>query len=300
MAMCCLAVAAGGFTRQAGAAPGPQQDDDLDAFMQKVLERRLTNWEDLYRYTLRDRESFEVRGPEGEVLGGYHGEFLWYVREGYMVRSPVKIEGAKVGDQQREEQEQRFLDRLRRKEKERQARRQQAEETGEPLQREYFLGFPFEPGNYLFAGRETIDGMDLVKIEYYPEKLFEDDGEEGEEQDPEDVEWNRKFAKASLVTLWVLAEEHQIVKVRYDDLGFDFLPFRWLVQVGVVQAEMTLHKPFADLDVWLPRDVLAHAGATAAAGTYDLEYRLEFYDYKQTDVGAKVRFRLPRGLEQGR
>ena len=36
---------------------------------------------------------------------------------------------------------------------------------------------------------------------------------------------------------------------------------------------------------------------TVATGTYTVSYSLEYYDYKETDVGARVRFRLP-GVEQ--
>ena len=39
----------------------------------------------------------------------------------------------------------------------------------------YFMKFPFEPGNYYLAGRETIDGRPVVKVEYYPSRLFSDD-----------------------------------------------------------------------------------------------------------------------------
>ena len=39
----------------------------------------------------------------------------------------------------------------------------------------YFMKFPFEPGNYYLAGRETMDGRPVVKIEYYPSRLFSDD-----------------------------------------------------------------------------------------------------------------------------
>src|SRR6185436_20895269 len=36
----------------------------------------------------------------------------------------------------------------------------------------YFLRFRFEEGNYALVGRETLDGRDVLRIEYYPAKLF--------------------------------------------------------------------------------------------------------------------------------
>jgi len=279
-----------------GAAPdaGVAQDDEIDAFMEKVLERRVTNWEDLYRYTVRDREVIDVVGPDGGRIEGQVGEYTWYVREGYMVRSPDTLNGAKVGDKEREKAEQKFLDRVRESEEERAANEALAEdaEEGGTVEREYFLGFPFEPGNYLLAGFEDFEGQEVARIEYYPKELFEDDegGEGGEE-------FMREFQKTSRVTLWVLVEQHQIIKVAYDNVGLDFLPYRWLVQVDDVRAELIMHRPFPEEDIWLPREILVAGEMTVATGTYTMSYSLEYFDYKETDIAAKVRFRFP-GMEQ--
>jgi hypothetical protein len=277
--------------------------------MEKVLERRVTNWEDLYRYTVRDREVIDVTGPGGATIESQVGEYTWYVREGYMVRSPDTLNGARVGDKEREKAEQKFLERVRSRDEERAEKAAEAaadgenaedDEDGEPTaegesadtaEREYFLGFPFEAGNYLLVGFEELEGREVARVEYYPEELFEDDEEE------DDAEMMRNFQKTSRVTLWILVEEHQIVKVAWDSLNFDFLPYRWLVQVDDVQAELIMHKPFADDDVWLPREILLKGGFTVATGSYSLSYTLEYFDYKETDVAAKVRFRFP-GVEQ--
>jgi len=292
----------------AGAAP---QDDEIDAFMEKVLERRVTNWEDLYRYTVRDREVIDITGPGGEKIESQVGEYTWYVRDGYMIRSPDALNGAKVGDKEREKAEQRFLERVRSRDEERAedlaeetaedaAEGGAADEEGEPVEasaeREYFLGFPFEPGNYLLAGFEQFEGQEVARIEYYPKELFEDD--EGEEEDEDAAKWTRRIQKTSRVTLWVLVEEHQIIKVAYDNIGLDFLPYRWLVQVDDVQAELIMHKPFPDEDIWLPREILVKGGFTVATGSYSMSYTLEYFDYKETDVAAKVRFRLPGVVQQ--
>ncbi len=282
-----------------GSGIAAPQDDDIDAFMEKVLERRVTNWEDLYRYTVRDREVIDITGPGGEKIESQVGEYTWYVREGYMVRSPDALNGAKVGAKEREAAEQKFLERVRtRDEKRAQKAAEDAAsgEEGEPTEtaaeREYFLGFPFEAGNYLLVGFERFEGQEVARVEYYPEELFEDDGDE-----EDDAEMMRNFQKTSRVTLWILVEEHQILKVAWDSLNFDFLPYRWLVQVDDVQAELIMHKPFPDEDVWLPREILLKGGFTVATGSYSMSYTLEYFDYKETDVAAKVRFRVP-GVER--
>lgn len=282
------------------AHPAPQEEHDIDIFMQQVLQRRVTNWEDLYRYTVRDRESFEVTGPAAVPLGSYRGEYTWYVRDGFMIRSPDRIDGHAVSDAEREKFEGDWLRRARERADKRQERRQKRAaddaESGDEqsLERDYFLGFPFEPGNYYVAGWEEFEGMRLVKIEYYPKKLFEDEEKDG---DPEDLERARRFQKTSVVTMWVLAEEHQIIKISYDNIGLDFMPLRWLVQVGDIGAEMIMHRPFPDEDVWLPRQIRASGEATFANGSYDVRYALDYHDYRETEVGAEVRFLIP-GLPQ--
>jgi hypothetical protein len=289
-----------------GAAALAPAQDDIDEFMERVLSRRIKNWEDLYRYTVRDTESFEVRDPLGLPIESYRGEYVWYVRDGYMIRSPQTINGVKVGEEQRRKFEDRFIKRVKRDEERARKKAEEAEAEGEDaeaatpeaMEREYFLGFPFEPGNYFLAGREQIDGMDLLKIEYYPEKLFEDDEErdDEEERDPqeeaEDQEWIRRFQKTSRVTLWVLPEEHQIVQISFDNVGLEFLPLRWLVQVEDVSATLKMEK-LPDEGVWLPRSIRAHGAATVALGTFEVGYRLDYFDYKKTDVQARVRYSLP-------
>src|SRR5204862_4313071 len=36
----------------------------------------------------------------------------------------------------------------------------------------YFLRFKFEEGKYALVGRETLDGHETLRIEYYPARLF--------------------------------------------------------------------------------------------------------------------------------
>ena len=38
-----------------------------------------------------------------------------------------------------------------------------------------FLQFKFEPGHYGLVAREKLDNRDVLKIEYYPTRLFQDD-----------------------------------------------------------------------------------------------------------------------------
>src|SRR5687767_2887879 len=96
---------------------------ELDAFMQQVLARRDDNWKKIQQYVFDEQERAEFRGPGERLLWGERREYIWYPRDGFFVRSPVRFNGVTVGEQDREKYEQDFL----RKSKERDARALKAE-----------------------------------------------------------------------------------------------------------------------------------------------------------------------------
>ena len=302
--------------------PSPQQppaipSNELDAFMEKVLKRREVNRQTLEQYVLDEVEEVELLGPSRMPLYRHRRDFTWYVRDGLHVRSPVRFNGVSVGDEARLEYEDSWMkrerDRLARKSKD--GKDQAAEPDplpddpagaapGAPLptprfvSEAYFMDFKFEPGNYYLAGREPLEGQTVLKIEYYPTRLFNDD--EGRARDPErrkrgrDDRRNatgqrieRQMNKTALVTLWVDPAEHQIVKYTFDNVWMDFLPGAWLVRVDDIHASMTMGQPFAG--VWLPREINIKAGITLATGSLDATYGRAFSNYKQAEVATKIR-----------
>ena len=76
--------------------------NDLDAFMEKVLARRDVNRRTLDQYVLDETESFEILGPGRWPLHRTRRDYTWYVRDGMHVRSPVRFNGVKVGDEARD------------------------------------------------------------------------------------------------------------------------------------------------------------------------------------------------------
>ena len=148
----------------------------------------------------------------------------------------------------------------------------------------YFMEFTFEPGNYYFAGRETLAGREVVKIEYYPTELF-DDGPDSSDAAP-DGRLVRGFNKTTLVTLWVDPEAAQIVRYTVDNTGLDFLPGRWLVRVDGLEASMEMGQPIND--VWLPLRVTVSARATMALGDFDVTFVREFFDHREAQTGGRL------------
>ena len=126
----------------------------------------------------------------------------------------------------------------------------------------YFLRFKFEAGRYALVGRETLDDRDVLRIEYYPTRLFRDDDPEEPRRDrrtkkstasDDDERIERQMNKVAIVTLWIEPLGQQIVQYTFENVGFDFLPGRSLVRLDDVRATMRMGQPFPG--VWLPRDI---------------------------------------------
>jgi hypothetical protein len=155
----------------------------------------------------------------------------------------------------------------------------------------YFLRFKFEDGKYAFVGRETLDGHEVMRVEYYPANLYSTAQQrrmarDHNPQDARDAEVQRMMNKVALVTLWIEPASHQIVKYTFDNIDFDFLPAQWLLRVDTVRATMTMGEPFPD--TWLPRDIELKAAVDVAAGRFDIRWAVDYHDYRQADVKSKV------------
>ena len=305
--------------------------NELDAFMEKVLARRDVNRQTLKQYILDEAEEFEVLGPGRWPLHRTRREFTWYVRDGVHVRSPLRFDGVGVGQEARDRYEREWLARERRRQAQRAKREQEKErekgtapaaegpegiEVASPgipaeprfVSEAYFMDFKFEPGNYYLAGREKLDGKDVLRIEYYPTRMFGDDDhkersrkdeprrdERREERAARDKEKEyeqnieRRMNKTALITLWIDPAEHQIVKYTFDNVWLDFLPGAWLVRVDDMRASMTMGQPFPG--IWLPRGMNVRAGVTLANGSYEASYSRAFSEYREADV--KTRIKVP-------
>ncbi|MEI6668656.1 MAG: hypothetical protein WCP29_10910 [Acidobacteriota bacterium] len=317
----CLLVAAG-HAQQGATSTTPL--NDLDAFMAKVLERRNDNWRTLHDYILSERERVVITGPAGVRLEGLDREFGWFVRDGYLVRSPVRANGVTVRESERRQYEEKWLAEEKRREqrqKARAARNAPAEamppptadlgtgevvkQSGEPrfISEAYFMRFPFEPGNYYVAGRATIEGLGVVIVEYYPSRLFRDRHSRpqqdaagkptpGSTDSALEDDIRRSMNKVTKVTMWIDPEERQIVKYTFDNADFGFLPARALVRVDQAQASMTMGRQFDN--VWLPKDISLKAEATLATGSYRFTYDRTFYDYRKGEVSARIRAYVPK------
>ena len=292
---------------QAVAAGEAQSGNEIDRFMERVLDNRDASWRRIGDFVLREVLTLSIDGPAGLPITGFRHEYDWYVREDVVVRSPRRFDGVDIGEAERREYEANWLRRRERREAERREEsRRDAEETAsvasqgagppetdsadeERLEPEfisdagYFMEFPFEPGNYYLAGYETLEGREVVKIEYYPTDLFDEDSEPDSERERRIAEG---FAKTSLVTLWIDPEVHEVVRYTFDNVGLDFLPGRWLVRVDGWHASVEMAQPIGG--VWLPRRMTLSGRATTALGAFELRLTRDYSDYREALTGGRL------------
>jgi len=174
-----------------------QAGNDLDQFMAQVLARRDDNWRKLQQYVLDERETDDFLGPGRIRLFAMDREYEWYIRDGVFVRSPVKFDGVTLGEEDRRKAEQEWIGQEKDRQKSDAAKSAAVlqgapapdtdnpgsldsilKSTREPqfVSAAYFMRFKFEPGHYAFVGPEIYEGRQVLRIEYYPRRLYDDDG----------------------------------------------------------------------------------------------------------------------------
>ena len=284
---------------------------DLDAFMKDVVARRDDNWKKLQQYILDEREELTLNGPGGVRMWGEQRDYTWFIRDGFFIRSPVKFNGAALGEADRRKAEDEYLRRTQRRDQQgpgrgagdapptdvdgliRQSRQPQFVSSS------YFLRFKFDEGTYALAGHEQFEGRDVLRVEYYPTKLYGDNGgrrgrggraADAKPRSPKEVQQDadlRKLMnKVALVTLWIEPASKQIVKYTFDNVDFDFLPGAWLVKIDTVKASMTMSQPFPE--VWLPKAIDLRVALTVAIGQFDFRQAVRYTDYREANVTSKV------------
>jgi hypothetical protein len=314
---------------------------DLDRFMAKALQRRDVDRQTLSDYVLDEVEVFEVLGPGRVPYARMKREYTWYVRDGVHVRSPLRYDGVPIPEADRRAYEDRWIrsEESRRefrtkrdaaREKEGKGPALSAPSINEPrfISESYFMDFKFEPGNYYLAGKEPLDGQQVLKIDYLPTKLFDDDHSDAAAEDraaakeaktstdaketkepPKDKPKSAKEQEKD--------RQRQEKEKRYEDelsrkMDKTSQVTLWVDPATHQIVKYTFDNVWMDFlpagwlvkiddlkaqmqmgqpfpGVWLPRNINIHAGLTFALGSMELQYRRQFDNYRKADVTSKVR-----------
>jgi hypothetical protein len=316
-------VVAAAAVRPQPSSPAPQSD--LDALMQKVLARRDENWKKLQQYVLEEHARIDVRGASSNRIWGERREYLWYPRDGFFIRSPLKVNGVTVSEPDRRRAEDGYLHWVRTRDqpdpKSPETRSSVSIGTDgirfspgmstlpgddspadpsslirqrrqpEFIEAAYVLRLSFDGGRYAFVGRERLENLDVLRIEYYPKRLYKGDDNSDPKIPMRERQQDELMAqilnKAALVTLWVAPRANQIVRYTFDNVSLDVFPAAWLVRPTALKASMTMTQAFKD--VWLPRDVDIDVAAMFATGPIDVKYRIEYRDYREAITDARIK-----------
>ena len=303
------------------AGVGAQEDNELDRFMARVLQQQGENAARRLDYVFDERAVGRMTGPDGDGL--IPRDYTWYARDGVFVRSPIRVDGVPIGAEERRAYESVWLE----SERQRRTRRSSAREGNaeEPVSADdalmlhwmfsglaqeaaqaasasddseveprfvafAFVDILFESGNYYLVGRETLEGQDVLRIEYYPERLAPYSGDD--DQSEGDAEIDAGMSKTLRVTLWVDPAQHQIVRYSFDNLGFAFMPGRWMFRLEDVTASMSMRQPFAG--VWLPAQIEVRMVMWLAARKYEFRLVRTFANYREAVTGGRVLVPEPR------
>ena len=116
-----LSASGSGFAQTTSAAAGatasraPQAGNEIDLFMERVLDNRDASWRRVGDFLLRETETFDFKAPLGIPLSGFRREYEWYVRDDQVVRSPVRFDGVDIDEETRREYEEDWLQEERRR-----------------------------------------------------------------------------------------------------------------------------------------------------------------------------------------
>lgn len=313
----------------AAAQPAARPPTDLDRLMEDVVRQRDDNWKKLQQYILTERQKVTVTGPDGLRLFGASHVYQWFVKDGFFIRSPLTANGVTIAEGERRRYEDHYLTRM----KERDARKAKRDaEKGLPpaptstaavgdllsqqaepsfVSAAYFLEFKFEPGRYALAGRETLDGREVLRIEYHPARLFSGDEEvtvgvgskgasvsrnerearrerrRSQQDRDEDERIEQQMNKTALITLWVLRDEKQIVRYVFDNVDWGFLPGRSVLRFDDLTASMRMHEAFPG--IWLPQAIAANVRVATALGRTGASYDVTYSEYRQAGVTVRVK-----------
>ena len=308
------------------ASVAPSAQSDLDDLMKRVLATRDDNWKKLQQYILDEKQTFAATGPEGQRFFGGQHEYLWFPRDGFFIRSPTRADGVEIGEDERRKEEERYLRREQAREKRRAERRktdpdadtviEAPSDVGDMFRQSvapefvrsaYFLEFKFDQGRYALVGREKLLDRDVLRIEYYPTKLFNDDDEkererrraedgrrperaprqQSEKERATEARIERGMNKVAKATLWVDPSINQILQYQLHNMDMDFLPGRSMFRMDELNAAMRMSQPFPS--VWLPESIDINAGLTTALGRFSFRYDVKYSGYRLATATAKIR-----------
>jgi hypothetical protein len=159
---------------------------ELDALMSDVLRRSELNLDAMRDYVFSETETYYQQTDDQTPIG-FRCEYAWIVRDGFLVRSPLRINGADVEGKERAASEDEWIKEQKEKGKTRGLMDFLYEFMGHYVSKsrvraisggeinpsgEKLLFFELKPGKYKYEGEQDHEGQRyaVITYDYYPVK----------------------------------------------------------------------------------------------------------------------------------
>jgi hypothetical protein len=271
---------------------------ELDALISDVLSRSELNLDALRDYVFNETETYYQQSNNERPIG-FRCEYAWIVRDGYLVRSPVSINGVEVVGKEREASEEEWI-----KEQKEQGKIRNVWDYLVEFMRHYvsksrvrmmtggdknpkgenLLTFKLKPGKYKYAGEQQYEGRKIVIVTYddYPVK-------------------GRSGVVKNHVTMLVEPIVKQLIEIKCK-CNVDtktFVPIPSVKPCPVPEActkvidnfrleqelSMNLH-PIEG--IWLPQKLRLDVKVDTQTQSGSSSYTREFHSYAKSDVKTKL------------
>jgi hypothetical protein len=249
----------------------------LNDLMAQVLKKCEIDMQNLSNYIFNETEIYDVSGDLKQNAKSFRREFVWVVRDGYFVRSPLSYDGKEVTEDEKVNGEKDYIQYQKRQKKWKNSIDQFVDffrytiksiiqNSWGPLLNSKLVPLEemsyqdsyleFKPKKFQYMGEVQYEGKTLIQVR---------------------TEYGEIWQK---VVMLIDPDEGQLIKLtNYRDVGI------W----GTVESTMAMHKPFGD--VWLPKRFSHNRIATVAIKAIT-SYSREFHSFRRSEVKARFWFNV--------
>jgi hypothetical protein len=253
---------------------------DLKDLIKEVLSKSEGDLDHLRHYVFKEREVC-IQKIDGETQG-YRRDYVWIInKNGYLVRSPILINGIAVSSKEQATAEEEWL-------------KEQQNQKGQKSSLDFFLdcmrnfisksivnritggkknagwddffSFKIMPDKFKYAGEQLYEGQNVIKVKFNESVL------------------NSQYAGVQhAVTMLIEPRMQQLINITINRSNYA------KEMIGQEdEISMNMHKILED--IWLPLSFSYYMKVDTNYQHISLSYKREFYSYAKTDVKVNLWF----------
>ena len=259
--------------------------------MSAVLHKSELSLEALSEYVFKETETYIHQINTDEAPVGYRREYAWIAKDGFLVRSPILVNGVEVSKKEQAEAEEEWL------------REQQAFGKLRSVL-DYLVEFMRHyinkrVANKITRGKENTGWDDLFsfKLEALRYRFAGEQPYEGQKAivlKSDFVPLNGKYAVIKRnITILVEPSLQQLLALTFKGNTIVRTPE---LHQGVIfikdrskqESELTMNMHMPIEGIWLPKSIMASIKIDTSIQHGSLSYRREFHSYAKSDVKVRL------------